>query len=283
MQGGSQVSRAHLIAAIAAATVAVLMIFAGSAAAGTIVLVSASSSGEMANGASARDVAFDPGSGVSYSADTIAISADGRYVAFSSRATNLVPGDTNGAIDVFVRDVQAGTTERVSVSSTSGQGDGDSGVEHASTNGRPVAISADGRYVAFTSFATNLVPGDIGSWALSTSWTPAASRRSHRTRGTWPTSAPATTPTSPTAWPARASASTSRTPGIRLRPSRRRRRCGSATTAATSPSSPSRGSSRATRTTSSTSTSGTARAPRLDERASRPTAEKAALRRSTTT
>ena len=160
MQGGSQVSRAHLIAAIAAATVAVLMIFAGSAAAGTIVLVSASSSGEMANGASARDVAFDPGSGVSYSADTIAISADGRYVAFSSRATNLVQGDTNGAIDVFVRDVQAGTTERVSVSSTGGQGDGDSGVEHASTNGRPVAISADGRYVAFTSFATNLVPGD---------------------------------------------------------------------------------------------------------------------------
>jgi WD40-like Beta Propeller Repeat len=63
-------------------------------------------------------------------------------------------------IDVFVRDLQAGTTERVSVSSTGAQGDADSGVEHVSTAGRPVALSADGRYVAFTSFASNLVPGD---------------------------------------------------------------------------------------------------------------------------
>src|SRR3990172_2224779 len=45
------------------------------------------------------------------------ISADGRYVAFSSDATNLVPGDTNTATDVFVRDRQSGTTERVSVDS----------------------------------------------------------------------------------------------------------------------------------------------------------------------
>lgn len=153
-------TRARLIAAIAAAAFAVFAVVAGSARAGTTVLASVSSSGETANGASARDVGFDPASGVSYSADTIAINADGRYVAFSSRATNLVPADTNGVIDVFVRDVQAGTTERVSVSSTGGQGDGDSGVEHASTNGRPVAISADGRYVAFTSFASNLSPGD---------------------------------------------------------------------------------------------------------------------------
>ena len=137
-----------------------LALNAGPAAAGTTVLASVSSSGEMANDESANVVGFDPLLGVTYSADTIAISADGRYVAFSSRATNLVSGDTNGVVDVFVRDLQAGATERVSVSSTGAQGDGDSGVEHVSTAGRPVALSADGRYVAFTSFASNLVAGD---------------------------------------------------------------------------------------------------------------------------
>jgi Tol biopolymer transport system component len=79
------------------------------------------------------------------------ISADGRYVAFQSLATNLVPGDTNGSWDIFVRDRQGGTTERVSVDSTGGQGDG---------NSYYPAISADGRYVAFYSLATKLVPGD---------------------------------------------------------------------------------------------------------------------------
>ncbi len=79
------------------------------------------------------------------------ISADGRFVAFQSEGTNLVPGDTNGTTDVFVRDRQTGTTERVSVSSDE--------VEGNSSSVRP-AISADGRFVAFESFATNLVPGD---------------------------------------------------------------------------------------------------------------------------
>jgi len=80
------------------------------------------------------------------------ISADGRYVAFSSRSINLVPGETNGSIeDIFVRDRQAGTTERVSVDSGGILGDG--------TSLFP-SISADGRYVAFTSESTNLVPGD---------------------------------------------------------------------------------------------------------------------------
>ena len=81
----------------------------------------------------------------------LAISSYGRYVAFGSRATNLVPGDTNGVSDVFVRDLVAGTTERVSVDSAGNQGDGHSWAP---------ALSADGRFVAFTSISTNLVPGD---------------------------------------------------------------------------------------------------------------------------
>ena len=59
-------------------------------------------------------------------ASSPAISSDGRYVAFSSDASNLVPGDTNGSPDVFVRDRKLGTTRRVSVSSTETQGNGGS-------------------------------------------------------------------------------------------------------------------------------------------------------------
>src|SRR5207247_1588614 len=84
-----------------------------------------------------------------------AISADGRFVAFTSDATNLVPGDTNGVTDVFVHDRQTGTTERVSVDSAGNQGDRRSG----NSLSRP-AISAGGRFVAFASDATTLVPGD---------------------------------------------------------------------------------------------------------------------------
>ncbi len=80
-----------------------------------------------------------------------AISSAGRYVAFSSHASNLVSGDTNAAQDVFVRDRELGTTRRVSVSSTGAQGD--------SLSFDP-AISSAGRYVAFSSDASNLVPGD---------------------------------------------------------------------------------------------------------------------------
>lgn len=82
-----------------------------------------------------------------------AISADGRRVAFTSGAANLVSGDTNGRIDVFVRDVATGRTTRASVSSSEAQGDRSSG------DGAP-SISADGRYVAYTSRATNLVAQD---------------------------------------------------------------------------------------------------------------------------
>src|SRR5207244_3637084 len=79
------------------------------------------------------------------------ISADGRYVAFVSRSTNLVSGDTNAQYDVFVRDRLAGTTECVSVS-TSGQ------LGNSASSG--ASMSADGRYVAFYSSSSNLVPGD---------------------------------------------------------------------------------------------------------------------------
>jgi Tol biopolymer transport system component len=78
-----------------------------------------------------------------------AISADGRYVAFISWATNLVPGDTNGTNDIFVRDRLLGTTERASVSSSGQQ---------ANDYSQEPSISADGRFVAFDSAATNLVP-----------------------------------------------------------------------------------------------------------------------------
>jgi len=79
------------------------------------------------------------------------ISADGRFAAFASVATNLVSGDSNGSRDVFVRDRIAGTTERVSVDTTETQGNG--------ASDKP-SISADGRFVAFESLANNLVGGD---------------------------------------------------------------------------------------------------------------------------
>ncbi len=82
------------------------------------------------------------------------ISADGRFVAFDSDATDLVSGDTNGTTDVFVHDRQTGTTERVSVAT--------GGTEANSTSDTP-AISADGRFVAFRSFADNLVSGDTNA------------------------------------------------------------------------------------------------------------------------
>ncbi|MGZ8195619.1 MAG: TolB family protein [Methylosarcina sp.] len=86
--------------------------------------------------------------------NAIAISGNGRYVVFASDATNLVPGDTNGESDVFIRDLTTGLTRRVSVSSSGGQGNGSSG---------DPSISPDGRYVAFSSFSNNLVPGDTNN------------------------------------------------------------------------------------------------------------------------
>ena len=83
-----------------------------------------------------------------------ALSNDGRYVAFESLANNLVANDTNVDWDVFVHDRQTGQTERVSVSSSGLQGNGKSWSP---------AISSTGRYIAFSSFASNLVSGDTNN------------------------------------------------------------------------------------------------------------------------
>jgi Tol biopolymer transport system component len=79
------------------------------------------------------------------------ISADGRFVAFTSKATNLVASDTNGTFDVFVRDRIEGVTQRVSVGQNGQQANGDS---------TQAAISADGRFVAYRSFASTMVDSD---------------------------------------------------------------------------------------------------------------------------
>lgn len=97
-------------------------------------------------------VSIDSG-GIEGNGDTVAgwLSADGQIAVFVSLASNLVSGDTNGKWDIFVRDRTAGVTERVSVDSSGGEG-----------NGASIAptISADGNMVAFISDAPNLVPGD---------------------------------------------------------------------------------------------------------------------------
>jgi len=82
------------------------------------------------------------------------ISADGRYVTFDSSASDLVSGDTNNHYDIFVKDRNTDITTRVSVNSNSDQANGDS---------RGPVISADGRYVAFLSEASNLVSGDTNT------------------------------------------------------------------------------------------------------------------------
>lgn len=83
-----------------------------------------------------------------------AISGEGRLIAFSSEATNLVGEDRNNKIDVFLHDRETGVTTRVSVSSTGEPGNGESD---------GASISADGRFVGFRSYASNLVSGDANS------------------------------------------------------------------------------------------------------------------------
>jgi Ca2+-binding RTX toxin-like protein len=81
------------------------------------------------------------------------LSEDGRYVIFESTASNLVPGDSNGQYDIFVRDLQTGNITRVSTDAAGVQ------ANNFSTGS---SLSADGRYAVFTSYASNLVPGEVG-------------------------------------------------------------------------------------------------------------------------
>ncbi len=103
---------------------------------GTTVLVSANAGGQPALGASGG----------------ARVSDDGRYVAFWSSASDLVANDANGAVDVFVRDVTAGTTTRASLSTA--------GLELAGPCEPLCAISADGRWIAFASASSGVVAGD---------------------------------------------------------------------------------------------------------------------------
>lgn len=103
--------------------------------AGTTQLVSVSQTGGVGN-------AFS---------QTPTISADGRFVAFISEASNLVPNDTNNSWDIFVRDMQAGTTQRISMGHNGDQ---------ANYGSSDPSVSADGRSILFYSQADNLVVGD---------------------------------------------------------------------------------------------------------------------------
>ena len=109
-------------------------VFVRNLSAGTTELVSVGLNGAPNNGASSRGM----------------LSADGRYVAFSSFATNLTTSGGNGQEQVYLRDRVAGTTKLISVASAGGLGDA------RSYRGM---VSTDGRYVAFASKATNLTPG----------------------------------------------------------------------------------------------------------------------------
>lgn len=104
--------------------------------------VSVASDGRQANGRS----------------DLATITPDGRHVAFWSRATNLVPGDTNEVPDVFVRNLATGVTARVSVNSEGGQTTGWQWYV-PSQSGAP-AMSSDGRFIGFLTDTDGLVPGD---------------------------------------------------------------------------------------------------------------------------
>lgn len=107
---------------------------------GELVRVSVASDGEQANGGS---ISFD-------------ISGNGRYVVFSSDATNLVPGDTNGERDVFVKDMRTGGVTLVNTDAEGAVGQGESFL---------ASISRNGRWVAFESEAPNLVPDDSNGTA----------------------------------------------------------------------------------------------------------------------
>jgi hypothetical protein len=109
---------------------------------------------DMQAGITSRASVASDGAQANAASFSVAISADGRYVTFDAGASNLVAGDTNGVWDVFMRDRQAGTTSRVSVSADGAQ---------ANAYSYAPAISADGQYVAVVSYASNLVADDTNN------------------------------------------------------------------------------------------------------------------------
>jgi Tol biopolymer transport system component len=127
----------HFAIAILAAAMSILLLSPATSALGTTERVSVTSTELEATGGDSLNAA---------------VSDDGRFVAFASAATDLVADDTNAMIDIFVRDRQNGTTERVSVDSSEAQATGGNSINPA--------ISADGRFVVFRSSATNLRASD---------------------------------------------------------------------------------------------------------------------------
>jgi YVTN family beta-propeller protein len=116
-------------------------IFVKTVSSGAIARVSSNSSGAQANGASSHP----------------AISSNGRFVAFASAASDLVAGDSNGLIDIFVKDLTNGSLTRVSVDAAGTQGVGG--------DCSSPSISSSGRYIGFICTMSNLVPGDSNSHA----------------------------------------------------------------------------------------------------------------------
>jgi hypothetical protein len=102
-----------------------------------------------------RDSVDSSGAQAKQGADFSRISANGRFVVFLSTSPDLVSGDTNGVMDIFVHDRATGVTERVSVDSSGAESNGSSDLPQ---------ISADGQTVVFLSGASNLVPGDTNGW-----------------------------------------------------------------------------------------------------------------------
>jgi hypothetical protein len=95
----------------------------------------------------------------SYISSSGIISADGNIVAFRSRASNLVGNDTNGTVDIFARNLSTGTTTLVSVSANFGGGSGNNSSD--GVGDFSLAVSRNGRYVAFDSRASDLVADDL--------------------------------------------------------------------------------------------------------------------------
>lgn len=137
---------------------------------------------DMQTGTVTRASLSTTGAEPNHESEVLSISGDGRYVIFDSEADNLIPGDTNGHGDIFVRDMQANTTVGVTVSGNAGGFDG--------------SISLDGRFVVFNSSSTNFVPDDTNGrldvfvYSMSTGQIVRASVNSGGVQGDWNSSEP---------------------------------------------------------------------------------------------